>query len=208
MAKKQKNTSFAKKGVVLAKAEFIENTGLMFDELLLLVVDAQERLLDKIDQGEHFKKRLQFVVDVACIMGINIAFTEQCPDKLGATWSSLLTASPKSPRFAKKTFSALACPHFSDWLEKQPFKHILVVGLETPVCIYQTVLDLIHKDLECTLLVDALGSRCPKDADSVLKTLKGASCHCLPSETVFYSMLRSSDHPLFKALNEKVKQLY
>ena len=180
----------------------------MFDELLLLVVDAQERLFDKIYQKENLKKRLHFVIDVANDLGIQIAFTEQYPEKLGETCSHLRKLAPKSPRFSKKTFSALACPEFLDWFEERSFRHILIIGLETPICIYQTVLDFIDKDLECTLLTDAMGSRSQRDADTVLKTLRGASCHCLPSETVFYSMLRSSDHPLFKSFNEKVKKLY
>lgn len=180
----------------------------MFDELLLLVIDAQERLFDKIYQRENLQKRLHFVIDVATDLGIEIAFTEQYPEKLGETCSTLRELSPKSTRFAKKTFSAFACPEFLDWFERKSFRHIMIIGLETPICIYQTVLDLMNKDLECTLLTDAIGSRCPKDADMVLKNLRGASCHCLPSETVFYSMLQSSEHPLFKSFNEKVKNLY
>ncbi len=141
------------------------------------------------------------------MLGVPVVFTEQTPAKLGPTHPDILAAAEeKSPVFAKDSFSAFGCESFSSWLAENDIRHLLVCGLETPICIYQTALDALGADIAVTLLSDAIGARRSADHESARRALeKKTDCHLLPSETIFYSILRSARHPQFKAFTALVK---
>jgi nicotinamidase-related amidase len=87
----------------------------------------------------------------------------------------------------------------------QKIEHVLLCGLETPVCVYQTALDALTSGLQVTLLSDCVGSRRADDARTCLDALVRSGAHVLPSETVFYSMLHDVDHSFFRAYTQLVK---
>ena len=105
--------------------------------------------------------------------------------------------------FGKDTFSALADDTIRHALA--PAEHLLVCGLETPICVYQTALDALHSGLQVTLLNDAVGARRPDDATACLAALARAGAHVLPSESVFYALLGHVRHPFFKTYTQLVK---
>jgi hypothetical protein len=55
------------------------------------------------------------------------------------------------------------------------------------------------------VLSDAVGARRSEDAATCLAALRQAGAHVLPSETVFYSLLRDATHPFFKNYTKLVK---
>ncbi len=173
---------------------------------LLLVVDLQPAFLDAIPGGTRTLRRAAFAVAAARGLGLPVAFTEQVPAKLGPTAPSLLSLAPDAPVYAKETFSALADDAIrAALLEERGIDHLLLCGIETPICIHQTALDARRGGIEVTLLSDAIGSRRDDDADVCLSALRAAGVHVMPSETVFYSLLGSARHPFFRAFTKLVK---
>ncbi|MET0261896.1 MAG: isochorismatase family protein, partial [Rariglobus sp.] len=79
-----------------------------FAGALLLCVDMQKIFLDEIADANRITDRAAFSIEVARILGLHVAFTEQVPQKLGPTIPELLKLAPKSHQFGKSTFSALA----------------------------------------------------------------------------------------------------
>jgi hypothetical protein len=67
------------------------------------------------------------------------------------------------------------------------------------------LLDALHAGLQVTLLSDAVGGRRPDDATACLAALRHAGAHVLPSESVFYALLRDVRHPFFKTYTQLVK---
>src|SRR4051812_16071246 len=161
------------------------------EDTLLLCVDMQPKFVAAVVDGIRVRRRCEFAVAAAMGLGIPVAFTEQVPQKLGATAPELLDLAPRAAVWGKNTFSALADDGIRDALLRQrDVQHILLCGIETPVCIYQTAIAALADELQVTVLSDAVGGRRPDDGRACLEALQRAGAHVLPAETVFYALLR------------------
>ena len=174
--------------------------------LRLLVVDAQDPFLKVIPNADDLVDRIDFAIQAAKLFQIKIALTEQLPEKLGKTTSVISKHVETDFVFEKSSFSALGAEGLLSFLKKTGSKHLLIAGLETPICIYQTVLDAMAQDFEVTVLSDCVGCRRQQDADEIFATLRASGCHILPSEAIFYSILGDSKHSCFKEYSQLIKQ--
>jgi len=175
---------------------------------LLLCLDLQPVFLRAVSHGAQVLKRCQFAVAAARGLGIPVVFTEQAPQKLGATDPGLL-ALVEAPRVhAKEAFSALAAgsPAYGALTGDPRFEHLILCGVETPVCVYQTAVDALQGGFSVTVLSDCVGARREDDARVCLEALARAGAHVLPAETVYYSILGAAHHPSFRAYTELVKK--
>lgn len=174
--------------------------------VLLLVVDLQPVFLAAVRDGAAVRQRAAFAIEAARGLGLPVALTEQVPEKLGGTAPELRGLATDAPVFAKSSFSAWGAPGLREWVEEREIEHVLLAGIETPVCVYQTALGALAEERQVTLLSDCLGARRPDDAGTVLAHLARLGCHPLPSETVFYSILESTRHPFFREFTQLVKR--
>lgn len=176
-------------------------------DIALIVLDVQDTFLDVIPKGKELLRRCGFAVEAASLLGLELIYTEQYPDKLGGTNATLLAAGLGNARcFSKKTFSAFGALGFTDFLKEKDLEHILIAGLETSICVYQTIMDAMRNDLEVTMLSDCVAGRRDEDSYAIVGSLQNSGCHRLPSETIFYSMLQSAEDPRFKQFNDIVKK--
>jgi len=159
-----------------------------------------------VADGARVQRRCEFAVAAAQGLGLPVVFTEQVPQKLGGSAPELLALAPGAPVFGKNAFSALADDGIRDALLKaRATGHLLLCGIETPVCVYQTAIAALAAELAVTVLSDAVGARRTDDAAMCLTALARAGAHVLPSETVFYALLHDVKHPFFKAYTQLVK---
>lgn len=176
-------------------------------QIALVVIDMQPSFLSGIAQAQPIIGRCRFAIAAARLLGIQVLFTEQVPDKLGATLPELRDEAPSAPVLPKTTFSAFGAKGFPETLRETRIRHLLLTGIETPICIYNTALEAQAHDFEVTLLQDCIGARRTQDADTVLHFLRQKSdCHLLPAETIFYSLLSDAAHPLFREFTQLVKR--
>jgi len=172
----------------------------------LLVIDAQPPFLAAVAEGEAVRARCRLAVAAARLLGLPVLLTEQAPGKLGATDASVLAAAGETPpTWAKASFSALGAPGLLEALRERQVDHLLLAGVEGPICVHQTAVQALAEDIGVTLLGDAIGARRPADQAMVLEALRRAGAHVLPVETVFYAMLGGSDHPRFREFTALVK---
>jgi nicotinamidase-related amidase len=177
------------------------------EDTLLLCVDMQPKFIAAVQDGFRVRRRCEFAVAAAIGVGVPVAFTEQVPQKLGGTAPELLQLAPQASIWGKNSFSALADEGIRDALLRQrQVQHILLCGIETPVCIYQTAISALAEGLQITVLSDAVGARRDCDAETCLDALKRGGVHVLPAETVFYSLLHDVSHPFFRGYTSLVKR--
>jgi nicotinamidase-related amidase len=176
------------------------------DHLGLLCIDMQDAFLNVIPENEALVQRNRFALEAAKLLGISTVVTEQIPEKLGPTNSEILEILPEhTPIFGKSAFSAMAAEGIDRWIETNQIDHLLIIGIEVPICIYQTVVQALGDDLGVTLLADCVGQRRIEDREPVLKQLLSMDAHILPAETIFYSLLDSAAHPKFREYTKLVK---
>jgi nicotinamidase-related amidase len=175
---------------------------------LLLCLDLQPAFLRAVADGPAVLGRCRFAVEAARLLSVPVAFTEQVPAKLGGTDPGLLVLAGPAEVHAKDRFSALApgSPAREALTSSRPVEHLLLCGIETPICVFQTAVDALQAAIPVTVLSDCVGARRPGDARACLEALARAGAHVLPSETVFYSVLGGAAHPLFRPFTELVKR--
>lgn len=176
------------------------------NHLGLLCIDLQDAFLKAIPEQAALLRRCRFAIEAAELLGVTVAATEQLPEKLGAT-SEALTGiwSEDTPVFSKSAFSALEADGLQRWIESNQIDHLLLMGIEVPICIYQTAVQALGSDLGITLLSDCVGQRRAEDREPVFRQLLSMDAHILPAETIFYSLLGDASHPKFKAYTQLVK---
>jgi len=173
---------------------------------LLLCIDMQPVFLAAIPESQRVHWRCSFALEVAAGLGVPVVFTEQVPDKLGRTAKDLLSLSAQPIAISKDTFSALADDKVAAHLASSGKKQLLICGIETPVCVYQSARDAVQAGYQVTVLSDCVGARRGGDATTVLTHLTHAGCNVLPAEAVFYSLLHDAKHAFFRDYTALVKK--
>lgn len=179
----------------------------MSDSLpLLLCIDLQPAFLAAICDSQRVHWRCSFALEAAKGLGLPVVFTEQVPAKLGHTAADLLAIVDRPVALGKDSFSALGDKGIAAHLKASGAKHLLICGIETPVCVYQTARDALQAGYQLTVLTDCVGARRSDDAAAVLAHLAQVGCLVLPAETVFYALLRDAKHPFFRTYTALVKK--
>lgn len=176
------------------------------DHLALLLLDLQDPFLAAIPDADLLLRRTTFALEAARLFGLSVGATEQVPDKLGPTTAAIRSNLPNERAiFPKTTFSGFGAEGLQFWLQSQEIDHLLLAGIETPVCVYQTALEALHEDIGVTVLSDCVGQRRSADRSPVLEQLGRMEAHVLPSETIFYSLLASASDSRFRDFTRLVK---
>lgn len=167
---------------------------------VLVVIDVQDKLLVKIPTAATLVTNAAFLLDVAALLDVPVRATEQYPKGLGPTTAELAKRLPASLP-AKTTFSCCGAGTFLEELEMLRRPNIVLVGMETHVCVSQTALDLLQAGLHVYLPVDALGARAAIDHDTALRRLEQAGAVPTTVEAVAFEWTCDATHPKFKAVS-------
>ena len=173
---------------------------------LLLCIDMQPVFLTAIPDSQHLQRRCTFTLEAAAGLKLPVLFTEQVPAKLGRTAKDLLAVCEQPEAMGKDSFSAFGDGEISSYLKTSSAKHLLLCGIETSICVYQTARDALKAGYQVTVLSDCVGARRASDASTILTHLAQTGCAVLPSETVFYALLQNTRHPFFRDYTALVKK--
>jgi len=185
----------------------IKGKDLTTTNAVFLLCDVQERFRPSINTFPQLLEVAGRLVDASKILDIPLIVTEQYPKGLGNTVSEL-NVSHAVVRIEKTLFS-MAVPEVTNVLKKlnrSPL-HVVLFGLETHVCIQQTALDLLGMGIEVFVVADACVSRSQTDRIFAFERLKQAGCIVTTYESVLLQLIRTKDHPQFKAIQEIIKPL-
>src|SRR5512143_2628202 len=106
----------------------------------VLVVDVQERLVPVMWNFATVEKYARAMILAARELGLPVLATEQYPKGLGATIPSIREALGNAP-LVKMHFSCGCDEGFKKALAATGRKQVIVVGIESHVCVFQTVRD-------------------------------------------------------------------
>lgn len=174
------------------------------DDTALLVVDMQERLLPSIRLGTRVTWNVRRLIDGARILGVEIAATEQYPKGLGPTAGVL--AERLGPIPSKLLFSCGECGAIFRRLAASGRPKVLVVGVETHVCVQQTVLDLLGDGFRVYVAVDAVGSRFEIDYQTALRRMESAGATLTTTEAALFEWCEVAGTPEFKQVSQLVRE--
>jgi nicotinamidase-related amidase len=169
----------------------------------LLVVDMQARLLPLIPGYQRLIWNIGRLIDGAKILKVPVAATEQYPQGLGPTTPELAQKLDAIP--SKLDFSCAECGEiFTGWREQGIWK-ILVCGIETHVCVGQTVHDLLGEGFRVYVAADAVGARGQIDHDVALRRMDSSGATLTTVEAALFEWCGRAGSPEFKQLSQLVK---
>ena len=168
---------------------------------LLLLIDLQSRLVPAIDEGASVVENARLLLVAAGLLGIPMIFTEQNPEKLGATVPEL-AAEPK-PLVHKMSFDALAAPNFPVGLLDG--RSVILVGCEAHVCVLQTALGLVDRGARVFVVADAIGSRRPSSKEASIRRMERHGAEIVTTEMVLFEWLGTADHPHFRDISKLIR---
>lgn len=178
--------------------------GLRAESVVLLIVDVQERLLPAIHDGTQVLDATRRMTAAAKVLGVPIVLTEQYPAGLGSTCPTLRECLPDVEAVEKTRFSACVVGVLNQ-LANLGRPHMIVTGIETHVCVQQTVLDLLRLGYLPYLCADAVGSRRPLDRDMALGRMREAGAVLTTTESVIFELLGEAGTDQFKKILKIVK---
>ena len=167
------------------------------------MIDVQERLLPAIDQWQRVVWNCGRLLDGARILGLPVVATEQYPKGLGPTAPELAERLGKIPE--KTTFSCRECAAAFQPLLRDGRNKLLVCGIETHVCVQQTVYDLLAAGWQVYVAVDAVGSRTELDYLTALQRMKSAGAVLTTTEAALFEWCERAGTPEFKQISQLVR---
>lgn len=173
----------------------------------MLLVDVQERLFGHIHHHELIEKHLLVLLQGLQHLAIPIVCNQQYTKGLGETISSVRDLLGKTTVYEKCTFSCYQNSDVMEHLKSLHVKHMIVAGVESHVCVLQSVLDLLDAGFEVMLCTDAIGSRKEHDHAMALRRMEQEGAKLCTTESLLFELLQSSLHPQFKAISALVKTL-
>ena len=168
----------------------------------LLVIDLQERLLPAIHEHERLLTNVIWLIGAAQKVGVPVAAVEQYPKGLGRTVREVRALLPDGAIAPKVRFSAVAAQCLSG-LPGSDRAQIVLVGIETHVCLLQTALELLEEGKEIYVVADAVGSRPAADRDLALARMRQEGARIVSREMVVFEWLGEAGTPLFRTVNRE-----
>lgn len=183
---------------------------LSVDTTAALVVDVQEQFRPHIHGVDEMIAAICLLLRGCSELGVPIAVSEQYPKGLGRTVEEIEaviahTSSPVS-RMEKLEISSCAAESWEQLgsaITERP--QLLVVGIETHVCVLQTVLDALARGTQVHVVADAVGSRDPWQREIALERMSQAGAIITSVEMALFELLECAGTPQFKAVQQLIK---
>lgn len=166
----------------------------------LLVVDVQGRLVPAISGWQALLDQVVWLIRLARRMDVPVLACEQYPQGLGPTHPLVAAELPPACVASKNHFSAVAggCHGFE---QAGGAAQVVVCGMETHVCVLQTVLELLEGGRQVFVVEEAVGSRRESDKALALARMRQAGATIVSREMVAFEWLRRAESDLFREIS-------
>ena len=176
------------------------------NDVLMLIIDIQEKLVNASFNKDSIKRRATTLTKAANILSIPVFVTEQYLKGLGETITDIKNVLAENTVFVEKTnFSALSGTDLLSKLLETGKKQIIIFGIETHICVHQTIIDLLKNGFDVTVVGDACGSRKAFEYLSAFENIKANGAKIKSTEMILFEILKGAKHPNFKEVQALIK---
>ena len=171
----------------------------------LVLIDVQGKLATLMHEREELYRNLQILVKGVRILEMPIFWLEQYPQGLGPTIPELAELLPDQEPLAKVCFSGCGLGEFMEEVRESGRRQLLVAGIETHICVYQTCRDLLTQGYRVEVVADAVSSRTAENRRIGLERMARAGAWVTSVEMCLFELLREAVGPQFKEIARLVK---
>ncbi len=172
---------------------------------VLVVIDIQERFRSLIHHMDQVAATTDRLIRFSRELEIPVVVTEHYSRKLGVTLAELRALfSPFEP-VEKIHFSCAGNKEFNTRLETLGRPQIILCGIETHVCVYQTALDLMRDGKQVATIVDAVSSCSAANREIGLRAMDRAGAQLMGAQMAMFELLHRAGTPEFKRVHALLK---
>jgi len=178
---------------------------LKIENTTLLIVDIQGNLAHSMHGKELLFKNVQKLIKGIQILGIPILWVEQNPRGLGPTIPEIADLLSNIQPISKMSFSSCRNDRFVQALNALNRKQVLIAGIETHVCVYQTAAELVDIGYDVQVVTDAVSSRNIKNKEIGLQRMRDSGVSLTSVETALFELLKVAEGEQFREILKIVK---
>jgi nicotinamidase-related amidase len=171
----------------------------------LLIIDMQERILPVIANNDLVLQNTLKLIKGFKILNLPIFYTEQYPKGLGVTSKIILDELQDYKAYQKMSFSCFGAENLFEEFQGKNLSQIVVTGIESHVCVQQTVLDLLSNYFQVNLAADAVSSRKITDYNFAIERMRNHGAEITTTESVLFELLEVCGTTEFKEISKIVK---
>jgi nicotinamidase-related amidase len=171
------------------------------DDTVLVAVDAQEAFRPAVRDFDDVVHNIGVLVQGARTLGVPVVVTEQYPRGLGHTVPEVAEHLDGVHPLEKTAFSAARANGFNSGEREKA----LVCGIETHVCVLQTVEDLLERGMEVHVVADAVTSRTEANREVGLRRMEKDGATITSVETALFELLGAAGGHEFKTVQGLIK---
>lgn len=172
---------------------------------LLLLIDIQGNLARLMYDRDALFKNLQILIRSARILNLPVVWMEQIPAKLGPTVPEVADLLQGMHPLAKTSFSCCGDDAVMTAIAETGRRQVLVGGIETHICVYQSTRDLLQRGYEVHVMADAVSSRVAGNREIGLARMQNAGAVISSVEMALFEMLQSAEGDLFRQVVKLLK---
>ncbi|MFO7871542.1 MAG: hydrolase [Kiritimatiellia bacterium] len=172
---------------------------------VLAVVDVQGKLAESMHDKESLFNNLRKLIQGIHVLGVPVLWTEQNPEGLGPTVPDIAELLADLNPIPKTSFSSWRNGQFARALGDLKRSNVLLAGIETHICIYQTAVDLLREGYTVETVADAVSSRTPRNREIGLLKIRDAGIALTSVETALFELLGTAKTSEFKDILRIVK---
>lgn len=185
------------------------------DDTVLVGIDFQERIMPAMKDHEELSESVVKLVKGCRILGVPVIMTQQYTKGLGPTVPAVAAAltepigddvaAAEFEPVEKTSFSAMGEPAFVETLERLGRKTVIIAGIESHVCVQQTVIDLLETGYTVFVANDCISSRSSTDIKYAKRRMGDAGAVGTTFESILFELLGGAKEPGFKQISALVK---
>ena len=175
-----------------------ENTG-------ILIIDLQEKLMAVMRQKQSVVDNTIRLLELSKTYELPVLMTEQYPKWLGPTLPEVVETSPSYDPISKMHFNCCDVEAFNESLTPLKCENLIVLGVETHICVFQTCVSLLERGYHVHVPQDAVTSRTDENWQIGLRLMERAGAFITSTETIIYQIMKKAGTPEFKKMLKVIK---
>ena len=176
---------------------------ILAEESICLIIDYQEKILPSIAEKENLVETSIKLLKGLRILEIPMVMTAQYSKGLGLNIPEICEAAGTIEFIEKNSFSSASVKEVQDAIEGK--KNVIICGIESHVCVLQTVIDLIELGYQPVLVEDCISSRRLHDKEVAVMRARDEGAVITTYESLLFELTKAAGTDRFRQISRLVK---
>lgn len=171
----------------------------------LVIIDVQEKLMEVMGNPDRVADRIVKLLHLARVFDLPVILTEQYSKWLGPTVPSVRESLSRYDPVEKLDFNSCSVDLFNRRIEEAGLRNIILTGVETHICVFQTCVSLLERGYSVHVPHHAVDSRTGDNWNIGLSLMREAGAVITSAETIIFQILKKAGTPQFKQMLKTIK---